>query len=498
MGAETEKRRGAVQAKASGPKQLAREPAERSAGNQAVQQLLRSRAPQTKLEVSEPGDPCEREADRMARQVAGVARRAERSCAVTDKIQPTRTGTEGVGRHAPAPVVRSPAGQGDLPPHQPASPASEFGSGLPSGGGSPLPADTRAFMERQFGHDFGAVRLHSGNEAAQMNRELGAQAFTYGQDIYLGDGVPDLQSIAGKQLLAHELTHTIQQGGQGGLPGGGHLIQRQALTAPASTRGEVTTLDPIVISNDPATQQRLQAQSDQMMGRFPEVWRGFCRDWYDANLAALASVPDLPNPYEAGNFWKALAGNLLWAATSITVVGAVPRAAATVVIGASVLGAGAGTGVFQTAAPPSGRAAIARALAHERDRIERTGARSLFADVAAHCIDASVTDRDAQDRLLWRAFSASISFEERANTMLVNAQNKLTSWLSQYQAQYLEWKERDDVAAKARDYELGEIAYEPFGSPFTAIADLIGIGTPADRFFEYAMRDIPLTLVFAG
>ncbi len=81
------------------------------------------------------------------------------------------------------------------------------------GGGSPLPAEVRSFMEPRFGADFSVVRLHTGGDAAQLNREVSAQAFTRGQDIYLGEGKDDLTSAQGKQLLAHELTHVVQQTG---------------------------------------------------------------------------------------------------------------------------------------------------------------------------------------------------------------------------------------------------------------------------------------------
>jgi hypothetical protein len=81
------------------------------------------------------------------------------------------------------------------------------------GSGSPLPEETRAYMEPRFGADFSGVRVHTGGEAVQMNKELKAQAFTHGQDIYLGTGRYDPGSTAGKRLLAHELTHVVQQGG---------------------------------------------------------------------------------------------------------------------------------------------------------------------------------------------------------------------------------------------------------------------------------------------
>src|SRR5262249_43259857 len=79
-------------------------------------------------------------------------------------------------------------------------------------GGQPLPDEARQSMESRFRADFSGVRLHTGSESAQLNREISAQAFTYGKDIYLGEGKEDVSSSSGRQLLAHELTHTIQQG----------------------------------------------------------------------------------------------------------------------------------------------------------------------------------------------------------------------------------------------------------------------------------------------
>ncbi len=78
--------------------------------------------------------------------------------------------------------------------------------------GSPLPADTRSFMESRFSADFSGVRVHTNDTSVQMNREINAQAFTYGNDIYFNSGKYSPSSYEGKSLLAHELTHTIQQG----------------------------------------------------------------------------------------------------------------------------------------------------------------------------------------------------------------------------------------------------------------------------------------------
>lgn len=84
-----------------------------------------------------------------------------------------------------------------------------------AGKGQPLPEDAGAEMENAFGTDFSNVSIHADAEASQMSRELGAQAFTYGSDIYFDSGRFDAGSSAGKRLLAHELTHTVQQGASG-------------------------------------------------------------------------------------------------------------------------------------------------------------------------------------------------------------------------------------------------------------------------------------------
>lgn len=80
------------------------------------------------------------------------------------------------------------------------------------GGGVALESRTRRFMEARFGNDLGGVRIHSGSEAAALNREIGAKAFTIGRDIYFGEGRYQPDTDNGKRLLAHELTHVQQQG----------------------------------------------------------------------------------------------------------------------------------------------------------------------------------------------------------------------------------------------------------------------------------------------
>jgi hypothetical protein len=91
------------------------------------------------------------------------------------------------------------------------------------GAGSPLPEDARQQMEGHFGADLGSVRVHADGEAVTLNRELNAQAFTVGGDIFFAEGKYSPSSTEGQGLLAHELAHVGQQTGFGG-----QTMQRQA------------------------------------------------------------------------------------------------------------------------------------------------------------------------------------------------------------------------------------------------------------------------------
>jgi flagellin-like hook-associated protein FlgL len=79
--------------------------------------------------------------------------------------------------------------------------------------GSPLPPATRAFFEPRFGADFSQVRVHTGSRAAETSRSINARAFTIGNNIAFGPGQFLPESPSGNQLLAHELTHVVQQTG---------------------------------------------------------------------------------------------------------------------------------------------------------------------------------------------------------------------------------------------------------------------------------------------
>ena len=75
--------------------------------------------------------------------------------------------------------------------------------------GKPLDKPTRVAMEEAFGANFSKVRIHTGPEAKEACKALGAKAFTHGSNIFLAGNKADAE------LLAHELTHVVQQGGRG-------------------------------------------------------------------------------------------------------------------------------------------------------------------------------------------------------------------------------------------------------------------------------------------
>ena len=106
------------------------------------------------------------------------------------------------------------------------------------GKGAPIPAATRQLMENSFDTDFSNVRLHNDSTAVQMNKVLHAQAFTHGSDIYFNQGKDSINSTGGKHLLAHELTHTVQQGS-----GSDKRIDRACLASPpCPAPGSSTTI----------------------------------------------------------------------------------------------------------------------------------------------------------------------------------------------------------------------------------------------------------------
>ncbi len=100
------------------------------------------------------------------------------------------------------------------------------------GAGATLPDAAKRDMESQFGQDFSQVRIHTDSEAADLCAETNARAFTVGNDIFFAPGEFSPESDSGRELLAHELTHVVQQGGDV------QRVMRAPATTPAATGGK--------------------------------------------------------------------------------------------------------------------------------------------------------------------------------------------------------------------------------------------------------------------
>jgi hypothetical protein len=102
------------------------------------------------------------------------------------------------------------------------------------GSGQALDDRTRGSLEPQFGRDFGQVRIHTDAEANKLSRQLGAEAFTTGHDVFFSEGAYQPDTDSGKGLIAHELTHVVQQSTA-------PVIQRNGITTTSAEATETTT-----------------------------------------------------------------------------------------------------------------------------------------------------------------------------------------------------------------------------------------------------------------
>lgn len=170
---------------------------------------------QTKLSINRQGDKYEQEADRVAEQVMRVSiplaiRRSNRE--KNNQAKPISEQTmfsiqKQVDKGKEGIIITKKVGE----------PIPQVSSGLKDqfhflkDHGNPMAETLRDFIEPRFGCNFSNVRIHADSNSAKMSEELKAEAFSYGRDIYFGAGKYRPGSESGKRLLAHELTHILQQ-----------------------------------------------------------------------------------------------------------------------------------------------------------------------------------------------------------------------------------------------------------------------------------------------
>jgi len=194
----------------------------------------RSLVVQAKLEIGSVSDPLELEADRIADRVVNQAEspavtttasraRVQRmcnSCAEEDEVQMKPSSADG-GQRVSSPMLTR--GINDGRRH----------------GGTPLLERTRDFMEPRFGRDFSNVRIHADLAAQRLAQSIRARAFTVGNDIFFGAGRYSPDSTPGRRLLAHELTHTLQQNRDTA-----RIVVRRSASSSSSTKGSSKASSP--------------------------------------------------------------------------------------------------------------------------------------------------------------------------------------------------------------------------------------------------------------
>lgn len=176
---------------------------------------------QAKLAVNAPGDKYEQEADRVAEQVMRMPATAPPAIRLSVPAQ----GETPVNRRSRSGLIPT-TGSEETPDEDEVVQTKRESDTFPQvtadlesriqalkGGGEPLPAAGRQFFESRLGHDFSRVRVHHDTRASSVANALQARAFTVGQDIAFGAGEYAPETAAGQSLLAHELTHVVQQSG---------------------------------------------------------------------------------------------------------------------------------------------------------------------------------------------------------------------------------------------------------------------------------------------
>ncbi|ASU33914.1 eCIS core domain-containing protein [Mucilaginibacter xinganensis] len=167
------------------------------------------------------------------------------------------------------------------------------------GGGSSMAATTKNFMENRFGTDFSGVKIHTGDYAAQMSNELNAHAFTVGSDIYFNSGKYAPGAADGKRLLAHELTHVVQQSGSIG-----RKIQRQERQGGMSQFTLTTNWDIQFLNNKPSPAEITAAPSAVLtasgLGSLNMIRNSFLANPnMEAELEGNASIEGTPENNQA-------------------------------------------------------------------------------------------------------------------------------------------------------------------------------------------------------
>jgi len=281
---------------------------QRTAGNQAVQRLIKSGKLQAKLKIGQPNDIYEQEAERVAEQVMRMPEPVLQRQNKPDEEEEKPIQAKPVADQITPLVQRQPEVEEDEKEEllqtnkisgQNAEPTPDLESRINAfrSGGQPLAESERAFFEPRFGFDFGKVRVHTDSQASEAARAVKARAFTIGRDVVFGKGEYAPETGVGRQLMAHELTHVVQQEHTRIAP---FYIQREA---------GVVRLEDIVV---PVTPPERMITAEDVAGILSE----HINAWWEASREGIRSASLTGLDDAARWFLVALGGNLVWASAA--------------------------------------------------------------------------------------------------------------------------------------------------------------------------------------
>ena len=171
---------------------------------------------QTKLTIGAPGDRYEQEADTIARKVVSQINSPTAQAKPATKVLQRQP----IGRDITVSPFAGMMQAKEAIAGGPASQDLESSINRAKGGGQPLDAGLQQSMGQAMGADFSGVRVHTDGTSNQLNQSIQAKAFTTGQDVFFKQGQYNPGSKGGQELIAHELTHVVQQKG-------GSTVQRE-------------------------------------------------------------------------------------------------------------------------------------------------------------------------------------------------------------------------------------------------------------------------------
>lgn len=225
---------------------------QKTIGNQAVGRLIKSGTLQ--LKIGQPNDVYEQEADKVAEQVVQIPAPVQRKCPKCDYEH--KENEKEVTLQAKEASNTTPKIDPEL----------ESRISAIHIGGQPLPESVRAHFEPRFGYNFGNVKVHTDSNAVELARAVNALAYTVGNDVVFGLGQYDPSTISGQRLLAHELTHVVQQGRDSSFGNVVHRISANSDSGIKPTKSSATERLLALIAHMERVHSYTEGRLDSMKG----------------------------------------------------------------------------------------------------------------------------------------------------------------------------------------------------------------------------------------